>query len=125
MSGPTRFPGRRCQAIRPAAIQIASVATCASFSAAAGILIGRGYARSIGWTAAVSAVLMLAGNLLELVIDAAFVAVLAGFVLFLGTQIALGVSMWRSAREPRLRPPREPATVAVATGETWSTRRPQ
>jgi hypothetical protein len=90
----------------------------------AGILIGRGYARSIGWTAAVSAVLMLAGNLLELVIDAAFVAVLAGFVLFLGTQIALGVSMWRSAREPRLRPPREPATVAVATGETWSTRRP-
>src|SRR5215831_1057295 len=92
---------------------------------AAGILIGRCYARSIGWTAAVSAVLMLAGNLLELVIDAAFVAVLAGFVLFLVTQIALGVSMWRWAREPRLRPPREPATVAVATGETWPTRRPK
>lgn len=67
---------------------------------AAGILTGRVYARWIGCTSAASAVMLLAGGLLELVLDPAFVLLLAGFGLFLVAQIALGVSMWRQAATP-------------------------
>jgi hypothetical protein len=67
---------------------------------AVGILTGRVYARWIGWAAAASAVLLLAGDLLELVFDAAFVLVLAGFALFLAVLIALGAAMWRLAATP-------------------------
>ena len=44
--------------------------------------------------------MLVAGDLLELVFDLAFVLVLAGFALFLVTQIALGVSMWRRIATP-------------------------
>ena len=62
---------------------------------AAAILTGGVYARWIGWASAVSAVLVLAGDLLLLVSDVAFLALLAGYALFLAALIALGVSMWR------------------------------
>ena len=64
------------------------------------ILSGRVYARWIGRAAALSAALVLAGDLLLLASDAAFVAVLVGFGLFMVVLIALGVSMWRHARGP-------------------------
>ncbi len=67
---------------------------------AVGILTGRVYARWIGWGAAASAGFLLSGDLLELAFDPAFVLVLAGFALFLVTQIALGVSMWRRVTTP-------------------------
>jgi len=62
---------------------------------AVAILAGRVYTHWIGWTAAASAVLVLAGDLLNISFDAAFLAVLAGYVLFIVVLIALGVSMWR------------------------------
>ena len=46
---------------------------------------------------------MLAGDLLVLASDAAFVAVLVGFALFMAVLIALGVSLWRHAVAPRPR----------------------
>lgn len=49
------------------------------------------------WAAAVSAVLVLAGDLLLLASDEAFLALLAGFALFLAALLALGVSLWRQA----------------------------
>jgi membrane protein implicated in regulation of membrane protease activity len=64
---------------------------------AAAILIGGLYARWIGGAAGVSAVLVVAGDLLDIAFDAAFVAVLAGFALFLAVLIALGLAMWRRA----------------------------
>ena len=64
---------------------------------AAAILTGNVYARWIGGAAAISAVLVLAGNLLLLASDVAFLALLAGFALFLAALIALGVSLWRQA----------------------------
>jgi hypothetical protein len=64
---------------------------------AVAILSEHGYARWLGRAAAASAALVLAGDLLELASDAAFLAVLAGFVLFLVVLIGLGVSMWRQA----------------------------
>jgi hypothetical protein len=64
---------------------------------AAAIVSGGVYARWIGWAAAVSAFLVLAGDLLLLASDVAFVALLAGFALFLAALIALGVSLWRQA----------------------------
>jgi hypothetical protein len=64
---------------------------------AAAILTGAVYARWIGWASAAGAALLLAGDLLELVLEAAFVAVLAGFVLGMAVLVALGVSMWRQA----------------------------
>ncbi len=64
---------------------------------AAAILTGRVYARWVGWASAVSAALVLSGDLLLLASDAAFVAVLAGFVLFMVVLIALGASMWQRA----------------------------
>jgi hypothetical protein len=62
---------------------------------ATAILAGRVFARWIGWTAASSAVLVLAGDLLNIGFDAAFLAVLAGYVLFVVVLIALGVALWR------------------------------
>jgi hypothetical protein len=73
---------------------------------AVAILSGRTYARWIGRAAAVSAVLVVAGDLLELVVDAAFVAVVVGFVVFLAVLIALGVSLWRRAQVNRGQLPR-------------------
>jgi len=64
---------------------------------AVAILAHRVYARWIGWTAAASAILVLTGDLLNISFDAAFLAVLAGYVLFIGVLVALGVSMWRHA----------------------------
>ena len=67
---------------------------------AVAILSGGVYARWIGWVSAVGAVLLLGGELLELVFEAAFVGVLAGYVLFIVVLIAVGVSMWRHAASP-------------------------
>ena len=64
---------------------------------AAAILTARVYARWIGWASAVSAGLVLSGNLLLLAADEAFVAVLAGFALFLVVLLALGAAMVRLA----------------------------
>jgi hypothetical protein len=82
----------------------------------AAILAGRTYPRWIGRLSAVSAALLISGDLLNVVFDAAFVAVLAGFVLFTVVLIALGVSMWRRAAKSRSHllqraedRPREPA----------------
>jgi hypothetical protein len=68
---------------------------------AVAILAGRVYARWIGRAAALSATLVLTGDLLLLAADVAFLAVLVGFALFLVVLIALGVSMWRYARQPQ------------------------
>jgi hypothetical protein len=62
-----------------------------------GILAGRAYACWTGWVSVLSAALLISGDLLNIIFDAAFVAVLAGFVLFTVVLIALGVSMWRHA----------------------------
>ncbi len=64
---------------------------------AAAIIAEAVFPHWIGWAAGVSAVLMLGGNLLSIQVDAAWLAVLAGFALFLLTLIAVGVSMWRLA----------------------------
>jgi hypothetical protein len=63
----------------------------------AAILTGGVYARWIGWVCAASASLVLAGDFLMLASDAAFVAVLLGFLLFMSVLIALGVTMWQQA----------------------------
>lgn len=63
----------------------------------AAILSGSVYARWIGWLCAASASLVLAGDFLTLASDAAFFAVLLGFLLFMAALIALGVTMWRQA----------------------------
>jgi hypothetical protein len=76
---------------------------------AVAILTGRVYACWIGWAAALSAALVLAGDLLLLAADAAFVAVLVGFALFLVVLIALGVSMWRHAGSAGARRASQPA----------------
>jgi hypothetical protein len=59
------------------------------------ILHGEVFSRWTGWTCAVSAGLVLGGNLLSIVFEPGFFAVLAGFALFLLVVAALGVSMWR------------------------------
>lgn len=63
----------------------------------AAILSAGGYARWIGWLCAASASLVLAGDFLTLASNAAFFAVLLGFLLFMAALIALGVTMWRQA----------------------------
>ncbi len=69
---------------------------------AAAILSGSVYARWIGWASAVGAVLVLSGDLLLLVSEDAFVAVLLGFAIFLVVLAALGVALWRlAAPQPR------------------------
>ncbi len=70
---------------------------------AAAILSGGVYARWIGWASAAGAAPLLAGDLLELVLDEAFVAVLAGFALCLAVLVDLGLSMWRHAAMPAAR----------------------
>ena len=55
---------------------------------------------------AVSAGLVLSGDLLVLVSESAFIAVLVGYVLYKAVLIALGVSMWRQA-------PRAPQPCAI------------
>lgn len=74
------------------------------------ILSGSVYARWIGWASAASAALILAGNLLLLVAEPLWFAVLAGYALFLVVLAALGVSMWRDAAAPRLHAALEPHT---------------
>jgi hypothetical protein len=59
------------------------------------ILAAHVYARRLGWAAATSAVLVFAGDLLDIGFDAAFLAVIAGYLLFLVVLAALGVSMLR------------------------------
>ena len=48
------------------------------------------------------ATLVLFGDLLMVALDAAFIAVLLGYLLFMVVLIALGVSMWRPAAPSRL-----------------------
>jgi hypothetical protein len=92
---------------------------------AVAILAGRAYARSIGWAAALSAALVLTGDLLLLAADVAFLAVLVGFALFLVVLIALGVSMWRYARRPRRRGSASTRRVRQAPPPSLSLRDPQ
>ena len=80
---------------------------------AAAILTGGVYARWIGWASAVGAALMLSGDLLVLVSDAAFIAVLVGFALFMAVLIALGVSMWRQGAAPQPRVGKAPLGVGT------------
>jgi hypothetical protein len=67
---------------------------------AAAILAGGPYPRWTGWASAGGALLVLGGDLLMLVAEAAFLAVLAGFALFTAVLVALGVTMWRQAARP-------------------------
>jgi hypothetical protein len=60
---------------------------------AVAMLTGREYARWIGQAAALSGAVLLAGDLLVLASDAAFAAVLAGYLLFQVVLAALGASM--------------------------------
>ena len=70
------------------------------------ILSGTIYAHWIGWVAAVSAVLILVGNLGSIVSEPAWLAVLAGFALFIALLIALGLTMWRqTGPKPRIGDP--------------------
>lgn len=64
---------------------------------AAAILTGGPYPRRLGWAAAVSAALLISGDLLMVVVDAAFVGVLVGYLLFLLVSIVIGAIMWREA----------------------------
>jgi hypothetical protein len=84
---------------------------------AAAVLHGRVYARWLGWAAAGSSVLLLAGDLLDIVSDAAFIAVLVGYVLFLVVLTGLGVSMWRheAAGHRRGLVGREPDAALITT----------
>ena len=72
------------------------------------------YRRWIGWVAAVSAGLVLSGDLLVLVSESAFIAVLVGYVLYKVVLIALGVSMWRQSAAPQNRVA-EAASFGVTT----------
>jgi len=85
---------------------------------AVAILAGRTYARWLGWASAASAALVLSGDLLELVVADAFLAVLAGFVLFLAMLIAFGVRLWRLAGSRG----RAPASPMRTTGGATTTR---
>jgi hypothetical protein len=80
---------------------------------ATAILKGRTYARWIGAAAAVGAGLVLAGDLFMLAADAAFIAVLAGFALFMTVLIAIGVSLWRHTAAPRPVPVSPPGVTAA------------
>ncbi len=73
------------------------------------ILSSAVYAHWIGWGAVVSAALILVGNLGSIVTEPAWLAVLAGFALFLALLVALGVAMWRVAATPRGRRSASPA----------------
>jgi hypothetical protein len=62
---------------------------------AAAILISRTYARWIGVSAMVAAIVIVVGNFGVIVVDAAFIAVLVGFVVFMVITIALGIGLLR------------------------------
>jgi hypothetical protein len=81
----------------------------------AATLVSRVYARWIGRTSAAAAVLISAGNLLVLVSEVAFLAVLAGFLAFMVVLIALGISMWRRARWTRAAAQPSPAGHVAVT----------
>jgi hypothetical protein len=72
---------------------------------AVAILAGGVYARWVGWACAASALLLLVGDPLMLAAEAAFLAVLLGFLLFLVVLTALGVALWQQAA---------PSTAAAA-----------
>jgi hypothetical protein len=59
----------------------------------AAILAGGVYARWVGWASLASSVLVFSGNLLVLVADAAFLAVLAGLMVFMVVLVAVGVTL--------------------------------
>jgi hypothetical protein len=88
---------------------------------AAAIRVEQVYAGWLAWAAAVSAVLILCGDVLQLASDVFFVAVLAGFAIFVAVVAALGVSLWRLAVANERRPlvprrhRREPVARSVTT----------
>ena len=67
---------------------------------AVAILAEAVFAHWIGWAAAVGAVLVTCGNLLSILFDAAWFAVLGGFAVFQLVVVALGLSMWHRATAP-------------------------
>jgi hypothetical protein len=62
---------------------------------AAAILAGGVHARWVGWASLASSVLVFVGSLLVLGADSAFLAVLAGLMVFMVVLVALGVTLWR------------------------------
>jgi hypothetical protein len=60
-------------------------------------LTDNAYSRRFGWAAASSGTLVIAGDLLLLLADAAFILLLLGFLVFLGLLVALGVALWRQS----------------------------
>ena len=60
-------------------------------------LTGSAYSRRFGWVAASSGTLVIAGDLLLLLADAAFILLLLGFLVFLGLLVTLGASLWRQS----------------------------
>jgi hypothetical protein len=69
----------------------------------AAILAGGVYARWVGWASLASSVLVFAGNLLVLGADSAFLAVLAGLMVFMVVLVAVGVTLWRQVGTDRTR----------------------
>ena len=57
-------------------------------------------ASATSWAAAVGAVLVTGGNLLSILFDAAWFAVLGGFAVFQLVVLALGLSMWHRSTAP-------------------------
>jgi hypothetical protein len=93
----------------------AFLATGAYLAALAAAILGGGaYARWVGSACAASALLLVVGDLVMLAAEAAFFAVLVGFLLFLVVVIALGVAMWQRAAS--LPSTAEPEPRAVAGG---------
>jgi hypothetical protein len=84
---------------------------------AAAILTGGRYSRRLGWAAAVSAALVTSGDLLMVVVDAAFIAVLVGYLLFLLVAVMIGTAMWRGAsHSPRpVDIPSSPSALSTST----------
>jgi hypothetical protein len=84
---------------------------------AAAILTGGPYSRRLGWAVAVSAALVTSGDLLMVVVGAAFVAVLVGYLLFLLVAILIGTAMWRGAsHSPRpVDIPSSPSALSTST----------
>lgn len=67
------------------------------------ILTTSTFARWLGWCAGAAGVLILAGDLLSILFDAAFLLVLAGYVAYKAMLVGLGVSLWRAAA-PQIQP---------------------
>jgi hypothetical protein len=83
------------------------------------IVTGGVYGHWIGWAAACGGALVLAGDLLVLVSEPAFLALLAGFLIFMVVLVALGVSLWRRAASPghEQAPERAASVTGVLKGE--------